>query len=245
MKFLGIKSLIKSSIRTLGYDIRKAVVGQDPFYDMQQLTKSQRPVVIFDVGANVGQTIDLFRKIITQPIIHAFEPSQQTFRELQDKYSGIPDLYLNNCALGAQPGVQEFIENTHPTMNSFLEPGVASWGAIKQRVQVDVKTVDDYCVDLGVDAIDILKLDTQGFDLKIIEGSIQLLAQHRIHLIYMEIIFSEMYKGLPRFDEIFGFLADRGFSLVTFYEFHYQNGRLGWTDALFVDQKFQSLSSQM
>jgi FkbM family methyltransferase len=245
VKFLGIKSLIKSSIRTLGYDIHKVVVGRDPFYDMQQLTKLQPCLVVFDVGANVGQTIDLFRGAIIQPIIHAFEPSQQTFRALHDKYSAIPDLYLNNFALGAEPGVLEFIENTHPTMSSFLEPGAASWGEIKQRVQVNVKTVDDYCADLGVDAIDILKLDTQGFDLKVIEGSNRLLAQHRIHLIYMEIIFSEMYKGLPRFDEIFGFLADRGFVLVTFYEFHYQNGRLGWTDALFVDPQFRSLSRQI
>jgi FkbM family methyltransferase len=212
---------------------------------MQQLTKMQPFVVVFDVGANIGQTIDFFRRVITQPIIHAFEPSQQTFRELQDKYSGIPDLYLNNFALGAEPGVLDFIENTHPTMSSFLEPGVASWGEIKQRVQVNVKTVDDYCADLGIDAIDILKLDTQGFDLKVIEGSNQLLAQHRVHLIYMEIIFSEMYKGLPRFDEIFGFLADRGFVLVAFYEFHYQNGRLGWTDALFVDPRFRSPSPQI
>ena len=117
-------------------------------------------------------------------------------------------------------------------------------GEIKQRVHVDVKTVDDYCADLGVDAIDILKLDTQGFDLKVIRGSDQLLAQHRVHLIYMEIIFSEMYMGLPRFDEIFGFLADREFVLVAFYDFHYQSGRLGWADALFVDPQFRSPSLQ-
>jgi FkbM family methyltransferase len=243
VKSLSIKSVIKASVRALGYDIRKVVVGQDPFYDMQQLTKSQPSPVVFDVGANVGQTIDSLRRVLAQPKIHAFEPSQQTFRELQDKYSGISNLHLNNFALGAQHGVLEFIENTHPTMSSFLEPSIASWGAVKQRVQVNIRTVDDYCADLGLETIDILKLDTQGFDLEVIKGANRLLGRHRIHLIYMEIIFSEMYKGLPRLDEIFGSLADRGFVLITFYEFHYQNGRLGWTDALFVDQRFCSLPS--
>lgn len=245
MKFLNVKSLVKSSIRRLGYDIHKVVVGRDPFYDMQQITKSQPSIVVFDVGANVGQTIDSFRRIIAHPKLHAFEPGQQAFEELQDTYSGIPDLYLNNCALGAEPGVMEFIENTEPTMSSFLEPSVACWGAIKQRVQVNVKTIDGYCADLGVDAIDILKLDTQGFDLKVIKGANRLLTRNKIHLIYMEIIFSEMYKGLPRLDEIYGFLADQGFVLVAFYDFHYQNGRLGWADALFVNPRFRSHSPQI
>ena len=40
-------------------------------------------------------------------------------------------------------------------------------------------------------------------------------------------------------DEIYGFLADRGFALVSFYRFFYQNQRAGWADALFVHPEFQ------
>jgi hypothetical protein len=43
-----------------------------------------------------------------------------------------------------------------------------------------------------------------------------------------------MYKGSPRFDEIYAYLAERRFALVSFYDFYYQHGRAGWTDALFV-----------
>jgi FkbM family methyltransferase len=221
------------------------VVGRDPFYDIQQLTELQPSLVVFDVGANVGQTIESFRKFLRKPKIHAFEPSQQIFIKLHDTHSKVSDLHLNNFALGAKPGVLELIENTHPTMSSFLEPSVASWGSIKQRVQVNVTTVDDYCAELGIGAINILKSDTQGFDLEVLKGAKQLLARHQIHLIYMEITFSEMYKGLPRPDEILGFLADQGFILVTFYRFYYQNGRLGWTDALFVNPRFRSSSPQI
>jgi hypothetical protein len=45
-----------------------------------------------------------------------------------------------------------------------------------------------------------------------------------------------MYKGLPRFDEIYAFLADRRFALVSSYDFYYQHGRAGWTDALFINE---------
>src|SRR5207253_4668851 len=98
----------------------------------------------------------------------------------------------------------------------------------------EVRTIDSYCAERGITIIDILKSDTQGFDLEVIKGAARLLEQRRIQLIYMEITFSDMYKGLPRFDEIYGFLADRGFALVSFYDFYYQHGRAGWTDALFV-----------
>jgi len=237
---MTIKSLIRLSIRrTLGYDIRRMnEVGRDPYYDMRKLTESRPSLVIFDVGANYGQTIESFQSNFLRPKIHSFEPSRETFCELQRRYGGSPDVYLNNFALGAKPGVLEFIENTRPWLSSFLEPGADCWGEIKQRSQIEVRTIDGYCAQRGITIINILKSDTQGFDLEVIKGAERLLEQRRIQLIYMEITFSNMYKGLPRFDEIYGFLADRGFALVSFYDFEYQNGRVGWTDALFVNPKF-------
>jgi hypothetical protein len=61
-----------------------------------------------------------------------------------------------------------------------------------------------------------------------------LMAARRIRLIYLEIIFSKMHKNLPRLDEIYAFLVDRHFELVSFYQFYHQNERAGWTDALFA-----------
>ena len=123
-------------------------------------------------------------------------------------------------------------------MSSFLEPGVECGGIITRRPQVEVKTVDSYCVENGISCIDILKSDTQEFYLQVLKGARHLLMGQRIHLVYMEITFCEMYKDAPKLDEIYGFLMDQGFSLVSFYKFYYQHGRAGWTDALFINPKF-------
>ena len=64
-----------------------------------------------------------------------------------------------------------------------------------------------------------------------------MLSSGRVRLIFLEIIFSEMYSGLPSLDEIYRHLCDRGFGLVTFYKFYYQHNRAGWTDALFAYDK--------
>ena len=124
-------------------------------------------------------------------------------------------------------------------MSSILEPSIECKGTIQNRYSVEVTTLDEYCSQRNIPAIDILKSDTQGFDLEVIKGANNLLANRRIHLIYMEITFCDMYKGLPRADEIFGFLFDHGFSLVSFYNFYYRNDLAAWCDVLVDNRAYQ------
>src|SRR6516165_10786567 len=116
MKPKSVKSFIRSIIRTLGYDIHKVhgpEPGADPFYDMRNLAGARPGHLIFDVGANVGQTIGYFRHSFEKPIIHSFEPNRTAFSELQDRCSGIEGVYLNNFALGAEVGRLELLENAY------------------------------------------------------------------------------------------------------------------------------------
>src|SRR5262249_35461688 len=63
----AVKSFVRSVIRATGYDVRRLAsvdsgqhnLGRDPYLDMRKLASSQRRLTIFDVGANVGQTIEL------------------------------------------------------------------------------------------------------------------------------------------------------------------------------------------
>ncbi len=58
-----IKHFAKLAALNLGLEIHRAgEFGGDPFRDMRQLTPATRPV-IFDVGANIGQTVQHFRWI--------------------------------------------------------------------------------------------------------------------------------------------------------------------------------------
>jgi FkbM family methyltransferase len=247
MKPKSIKSFIRSVIRTLGYDVHKVYgpePGTDPFHDMRDLIKARPGVVIFDVGANVGQTIGYFRHSFKRAIVHSFEPDRMAFSELRHRCSGIERVCLNNFGLGAEVGTLEFNENTCSELSSFLEPGIDCGGAVARYSPTKVETIDNYCVKNNISCIDILKSDTQGFDLQVLKGAEHLLNKQRIHLVFVEITFCEMYKNAPKLDEIYGFLAGHGFSLVTFYKFYYQNGLAGWTDALFVNPGFVVVQDQ-
>ena len=234
MVIARVRRLGKKLLRRMGIDIRFIPeLGFDAYGDMRELVTAERPV-LFDVGANRGQTIEKFRNTFAHPVIHAFEPGRDTFAELQRRMAGIPDLHLNPVALGARAESRTFFDTDPPDMSSLLEQSRDAWGEVKGKYPVTVTTVDDYCAAHGIERIDVLKSDTQGFDLDVLKGAQRMIDARAVRLIFMEITFSDMYKGSPRFDEIYAHLADRRFALVSFYDFYYQRGRAGWTDALFV-----------
>jgi FkbM family methyltransferase len=240
---MNLKALVRPMLNRLGYELhrvsRDGDLGRDPFRDMRKLSARDRRLVVFDVGGNVGQSVERFRKTLDDPIIHSFEPEPATFAELRRRKGDVPGVRLNDFALGARRGTAELNRNTFSDMSSILQPGRDSWGTIEGKTPIEIRTLDEYCADNGVTHIDILKSDTQGYDLEVLKGAEQLIAHRRIKLIYLEIIFSRMYEKLPRADEVYAYLADRGFSLVSFYEIHYQQERAGWTDALFIDPDYE------
>jgi FkbM family methyltransferase len=231
-----LRNRVRCLIRDLtGYDIHKAGPGTDAYADIQRLIgSSTRSPIIFDVGANVGQTVDTLLALFPTANIHAFEPGRAAFESLTATHSELRNVHLNNFALGSVSGTQPFFANSVSTMSSFLPLGPDGCGEITDRPEVNVSTIDAYCSEHGIQTIDVLKSDTQGFELEVLKGSQRMLNERRIRLIYLEINFSKMYENLPRMDKIYGFLIDHGFDLYAFYQIYFQHDRASWTDALFI-----------
>jgi len=217
---------------------RRFQPGKDPFIDIRALTVAGESPTVFDIGGNRGQSILNFRKRFRVPLIHSFEPNPRAFADLTNTAGKISGVRLNNVAIGSFRGTKIFVENSMSHMSSFFEPGETCWGQVIGRHPLPVTTFDDYCRQEGIDTVDILKSDTQGFELEVLKGAADAIANHRIHMIYIEVIFSPMYVGMPPFYETLQFLKERGLQLVSFYKMYYQNERLSWTDALFIDPKY-------
>jgi len=238
-----IHRLVRSAFLRLGYDIRRVNpdgFGQDPFLDMYRLAGSAERPVVFDVGSNIGETVFSFRKHFQSPVIHAFEPSPSTFELLKKKAMGVPDLYLNNFALGSRAERKVLLENSDSRLSSLLEPGKDCWGEIVTNTAVDVETLDGYCDREGVSRIDVLKVDTQGLDYAVLQGGLQMLKHHRVRLVFIELIFSDLYLGQAPFEDIYSFLKNLGFVPVWLYDLAYHKNRLGWADGLFMDPEVRA-----
>ena len=213
----------------------------DPFKNMKTYIPADERAVIFDVGANKGQSIRSFRAAFPLSTIHSFEPSPEVFaRELLPRHGKRSGVHLWNMAVGSAEGTMSLRENSSSGMTSFLAPGEAWWGSMMRTTSVPVTTLDAFAARNDVGFIHILKSDTQGFDLEVLKGAERLLSEGRVGMIYVEITLAKLYEGLPSFDVMERHLADRGFSLAGLYEMHVRDGLLGWMDALFIRNAFHA-----
>src|ERR1043166_3917484 len=112
-----IKELIRSAAARLGYEIRRRPV--DAFADMRRFVPAASAPVIFDVGANIGQSVKTLKAAFPNSQIHSFEPSRETFARLKENVAGEKDVLVWNCALGSATGEQLFQENIESQMSSF------------------------------------------------------------------------------------------------------------------------------
>ena len=231
-----LKKLATSCFERFGLELRRLppAVGRDPFLYLSTVVGDVPSPVIFDVGANVGQSIARFRRAWPHAVIHAFEPGRTPFAELERVTAGAPSIHLRHTALGAAAGSREFQENAHADMSSFLDRGNGAWGAIVDRYTVPITTVDLYRSEQAIPRVDVLKIDTQGFDLEVLQGARDSIDQRAIRFVLLELIFADLYEGQARVDDVFRWLLDRRMHLVSIYDVHFVHDRAGWGDALFA-----------
>lgn len=74
--------------------------------------------------------------------------------------------------------------------------------------------LDDYAKKNHIDKIDVLKIDTQGFEDKVLRGARKLLKENRIKLIQLELIFSEVYENSLQFYDVEKLLIPNNYRLV-------------------------------
>jgi FkbM family methyltransferase len=213
--------------------------GVSPTYDIGCFLKEVPRPLIFDVGANIGQTVEKFKLKFPSATIHSFEPGPTTYETLQKKVGRRKQVFTWNLALGSKSGRQVLLENQNSDMSSLLELGERGWGAVNRKTEIEIKTLDQFCAEQNIGHIDLLKSDTQGFDLEVFKGADTMLRTGKISLIYCEITFSEIYKNMPSPSEIVRFLAERNFRPACFY-YMYHTHRTFWTDGLFVHDSLKS-----
>ena len=112
---------------------------------------------------------------------------------------------------------------------------------VRERIEVPVRTLDGVLAeDPSVEPIDLLKIDVQGNELKVLRGAEQSL--QRTRLIWIEVSFRPLYEGSAVFSEVYDFLYAHGFYLGAIQEGLRGDGReLLQADALFLslDRKRQ------
>jgi FkbM family methyltransferase len=238
-----MKKFIRSLLRLKGYEITQLNrFGRYPLADIRRIFAERQPRVIFDVGANEGQTAIEFATVFPDAKIHAFEPFHGAFEQLRKVALKHPHIQPVESALGDTIGNRTLCLNAASVTNSLLPnaPEACKFqpdGMADARgaATISISTVDEYCRASQVPLIDILKIDTQGYELTVLRGAEQVIAGNQVAMIFAEVLFAPLYVGQAFFHEVYDHLWRRGFRLVTLYNLAINDQTYtSWCDALFV-----------
>jgi hypothetical protein len=102
---------------------------------------------------------------------------------------------------------------------------------------VDIIRLDDYIKSLNIEKINLLKIDTQGFEPEVLSGLGEELKN--VDVVLTELMFYDYYDRSLSFTDIEKYLIPSGFQLydISHIAKNPMNGRTDWVDVIYVNNK--------
>ena len=218
------------------------IISADRDMDMWKrvgLAVGTSPQIVFDVGANEGQTAKALVQSFSRATVYSFEPDPETYERLVQEAASSRRISTYNCAIGRENSTMTLNRAQNSAGNSLLRLeenlDLGDWTISADQVPVTVRRLDDFCNERDIAVIDILKTDTQGAELDVLKGAGRMLCPESIHAVQCEVIFTPLYRGQAEFCEIHSFLIERGYHLIgLFNEVRNERQEIGWADAAYA-----------
>jgi FkbM family methyltransferase len=137
------------------------------------------PRVIVDLGSNIGATVVYFRLKYPEASIVAVEPDPLAFEKLRRNTAGFDGIELRNVAVAAEPGEVTLYRHDQSWGSSMFE-----WWQGATPVSVQAQSLDGLIAELGLERIDLLKIDIEGAEFQVLPACTEL---HRVQAIVGEI----------------------------------------------------------
>lgn len=218
--------------------LRSGQVDKDAYRRQQELLSGATVEHVIDAGANRGRTADRYLSLFPQAKVHCFEPTPAIAAELSSRFADNSRVQVSEVALSDRAGVQTLNINTSQDTNSLL--GSTKINATSDElcrtvdsVDVQTMTLDAYADANQLSRIGLLKMDVQGSEINLLEGSRKLLSGGSIDLIYTETYFQRQYENQPLFGDLSKFLEGFQFELIDLFDPYYNSDCLLWCDAVF------------
>lgn len=145
------------------------------------------PKTILDVGANIGGYSLIAHKFLKNATIYSFEPVLNTFNLLKNNTEHISDKTINLINKGLykeniKKQINLYPAHTHSSL--FDIKGINN--SVKETVEIDLISGDNFMRDNNIEYIDFLKLDVEGAEMDVLNGVENALKNKTIRLIQFE-----------------------------------------------------------
>ena len=212
------------------------VLGFFDFFYKLKLLKFLKKIIlndfnlVLDIGAHKGESINFFLNNFKINKIISFEASPVNFDNLKNKEVRLKKKFsksiiqLENMALGSSiesKKLKQFDESSSSTLsqinkNSKYFKKKFAWvnlfnkkKKIYSEIQIDINTLDNYIEVNRIDLIDLIKIDTEGFEFEILQGTTRNFK--RVKLILFEHHYDDMIKKNYNFSHINQLLSQNNF----------------------------------
>lgn len=231
--------ILKKIFTTItGYWIHKKCslpIGADVFIDIHNRINFRSLDTMFDVGANLGQTWEWFRNNEAKAKIYCFEPISATFEVLKSKTEKDGNCILENVALGNEEGkkVVKLFDEEYSALNSLRDDVMNLNSNAKEEI-IKVETLDSYCLKSKIDKIDFLKIDTEGYELNVLEGASGMLDAGKISFVFCEIGFLRENNRNTYFADLTEWLAAKDYYFNGMYQLVSNGIKIEFGNALYI-----------
>jgi FkbM family methyltransferase len=206
------------------------------YRDIRKLLPDIDISTIFDVGANIGNTVSEARHFFPDAEIYAFEPVKATFAELESSVDGGPGIHLFNAAMGSEDGEGQITADGTKPQNRLVDDGSG-----RNTETVQILSGDAFCDEHKVDRISFLKIDAEGHDLEVLRGFRRMIGDHAVDLIQVEAGMTHRNRLHVPLERFKGLLEPLGYFLFRIYE---QKGwrkvggpELGFANPIFISEE--------
>lgn len=178
---------------------------------LRSVAPSLRGGVLLDVGANMGRYASYLRELVPDATIYAFEPHPATFARMSARLSSLRVQAVRQ-AMSDQAGVTQLFDfetRDGSTQASLSREAVEIFSSGVVGHAVTSTTLDGFLDAEGIREVAFLKVDTEGFDLKVLQGAARAIREKRIRLLQFEFIpaniathvtMRDFFEALPGYD---------------------------------------------
>lgn len=237
LKLLKIKSEMLS--RKIGNKFGVDVKMTDEEVLMKQLSHNKIDL-IFDIGANTGQFSNMIFRLGYTGKIVSFEPLSSAHEALLKRSSGNSRWTIaERCAIGDEDGEIEINISRNSISSSVLKIMAEHVNAAPESEYIGSEKTKVFKLDTigdkyAGDAENIfVKIDTQGFEEKILNGASHFIGRAKGLLVETSLV--PLYAGQALFPQIFERVTKSGFSLFGVQPafINKETGRMLQVDAVF------------
>lgn len=218
-----LKQKLKNLLKRYGYaiyDIRRLPFGYDLKQDISRISPNLTLTTIFDVGANKGQTALDYLQKFPEAKIFSFEPVSETFEVLKNNLYSAPNVLCFNLALGEQNDQKQMLVEGTSGCNSILNTTDFNSKSNQSLESIKVMTLDSFLenYDNEIHQIDLLKIDTEGYESQVLRGAKATLSSNKILYILAEVTFRDQDRHHTQFSALNDILKEYNFNVVAFYD---------------------------